>query len=61
MKVYVVMGIDVNDVTFIDRVFLHKEDADNYVREANMQDRALVFYTREQTLWGYCEQPAAVK
>ncbi len=57
MKVYVVMGIDSNDVTFLDRVFLNKEDAENYVCEANSHDRALVLYAREQSLWGYVEQP----
>ena len=57
MNVYVVMGIDSNDVTFVDRVFFHKVDADNYVNESNMHDRALVFYTREQNVCGYLEQP----
>ncbi len=61
MKVYVVMGIDVNDVNFIDRVFLYREDAEKYVSEANTNERALAYYVREQTLWGYCEQPVAAK
>lgn len=57
MKVYVVMGIDSNDVTFLDRVFFSKEEAENYVSESNSHDRALILYAREQNLCGYVEQP----
>lgn len=57
MKVYVVMGIDTNDVAFVDRVYLSKEDADIYVRESNLGDRAVAYYSREQNIWGYSEQP----
>jgi hypothetical protein len=54
------MGLDTNDVAFVDRVFLRKEDADEYVRSSNRADRALVFYSREQVLCGYSEQPTVL-
>lgn len=60
MTVYVVMCLDTNNASFVDRVYLRKEDAYKYVYESNMQDSALAYYCREQTLWGASEQLCGV-
>jgi len=60
MTVYVVMCLDTNDASFVDKVFFRREDADIYVRESNMRDSALAYYYREQPLWGYSEQTCNV-
>ncbi|HHU05928.1 MAG TPA: hypothetical protein GXZ65_05545 [Clostridiales bacterium] len=57
MKVYVVMCLDTNNASFVDRVFLREEDAAGYVREANRRDSALAYYYTEQILWGHGESP----
>jgi|GEM_PF-675089 len=59
MKVYVVMCLDTNNASFVDRVFLREEDAANYIREANRRDGALAYYYTEKVLFGYGDCSAA--
>jgi len=54
------MCLDVNNATFVDRVFLREEDAVNYVRELNRRDNALAYYYTERVLWGCAETPVSL-
>lgn len=45
MKVYVVKCMDTNCVTSIDKIFLHKQDAEQYI--SVQKDDSLVYFVSE--------------
>lgn len=61
MKVYVVKCIDTNCITTLDKIFLNKRDAEQYVENQKKNDE-LIYYISEHPVMTngekFCHQPA---
>lgn len=51
MKVYVVESLDTNYVTSIDKIFLDKKDAQQYIDVQEKINETLEYFIKEHVVW----------
>lgn len=52
MTVYVVKSMDSNCVSSLDKIFLHQQDAEQYIYEQEKKHNSVVYFISEHAICG---------